>query len=1159
VAEVNIGDITARIRADSTEFVRAIQQATQALQQFQQLAQQQGSGIQPQITRTSQAFGQLSQQLTLLNQQAISQTGFLGQMAAALDRVTAALERMGTQTKQNRDETQRASDAWSRMLQVAGGVGLVNSLSSLAGAMADFARSTVEVGARMEQMRASLSALAGSTTEGRRRFDDLFQMAQRLGVPFENLARGFRTLNAAATQAGLPLADQTRLLQAVATEGRRVGSSNEELNRAFTALSQMASKGVVSMEELRQQLGEALPTALAAMAKGMGFTTEELTKLIEAGGVRFPAAARALTRGLEEIQATGLKAGDTLTTAWARFSNELLRTKDNLAQLLPGLRQAAEGAAAFLKQVNDLAEARRLLREKEGEAAQMEAGLRAGDIGRLSQQQQQRLKEIQDEIAKQRETPIFGLSLESILPPEIREKNIKILEDERAGILKNAQALKDQRAEQERITAETNKTKFAQDLQRDTIADIQKRLDDIRKSQETFRREAAQSPALFGRAGGTTEERATFLKEEQSRLRPQLEGLTTTLAKLPAGVTLPAEILAQAKALDTQFGQIGKTLDSLKEKQQAMRREATLAEHAPSQVAALEASLARVQTFLGRPGTSATEQAGAAVRLQGAEIQKVIEQALETIRRNPVIQRLAPELAEQFKAGLAGMGDAVAAQAQAAQDKVQAQTRQTVQRMEADLARVQALAGRGELSAPEQARAQVLLQGAAAELQLRESIEQVKQSLDIQQMAPNLRQQLEAALATLPEDMARRGQQAFERMDATIRERIAGIGDQITQVGMKLDAAGLDPLQTALEQIRREFERMLATLNQLEAKLGEEFVGATSERQNEIKALVDQLNAARQRIPQAREDALQERQMRPEREYIHELERQLDETRTATLGPATLLGDPRLELQLRQMRDKRMSEGELTPEGEEQAKALEDQIRAQARLNYTAGLFVDVANSVGNAWSNALTAVAQGTMTVSEAFKAMAQSILQSMQQIAAQEATRAFISLGLRLLTGALTTPAASGGGTGPDVGFGFAPGGASGDTSWIAAAMGGGMGGGGMGGGGFGGFQHGGVINRPTLAMLGEGHNNPEYVLNSRQMNQAMSEAVRQGTQAGGQATGGAVQVSNIFVRSQAEAEDLRRQEEAAGRIAIVSVMKEISRGESSQIVRTIRTLQR
>ena len=42
------------------------------------------------------------------------------------------------------------------------------------------------------------------------------------------------------------------------------------------------------MEELRQQLGEALPTALGATALGMGRTTAELTKLIESGSVSFP-------------------------------------------------------------------------------------------------------------------------------------------------------------------------------------------------------------------------------------------------------------------------------------------------------------------------------------------------------------------------------------------------------------------------------------------------------------------------------------------------------------------------------------------------------------------------------------------------------------------------------------------------------------------------------------------------------------------------------------------------------------------------------------------------------------------------------------------------------------------------------------------------------
>ena len=50
----------------------------------------------------------------------------------------------------------------------------------------------------------------------------------------------------------------------------------------MSALAQMASKGTVSMEELRQQLGDRLPGALGLAAKGLGITEQELIKLVSA-------------------------------------------------------------------------------------------------------------------------------------------------------------------------------------------------------------------------------------------------------------------------------------------------------------------------------------------------------------------------------------------------------------------------------------------------------------------------------------------------------------------------------------------------------------------------------------------------------------------------------------------------------------------------------------------------------------------------------------------------------------------------------------------------------------------------------------------------------------------------------------------------------------
>lgn len=68
------------------------------------------------------------------------------------------------------------------------------------------------------------------------------------------------------------------------------GGSGQELERAGVAIQQMMGKGVISMEELRQQLGEAVPTAMKAMADAAGMSVGQLTNLISKGVVESKSA-----------------------------------------------------------------------------------------------------------------------------------------------------------------------------------------------------------------------------------------------------------------------------------------------------------------------------------------------------------------------------------------------------------------------------------------------------------------------------------------------------------------------------------------------------------------------------------------------------------------------------------------------------------------------------------------------------------------------------------------------------------------------------------------------------------------------------------------------------------------------------------------------------
>ena len=112
--------------------------------------------------------------------------------------------------------------------------------------------------------------------------DFLRRNADRLGIGFGQLSDDYSKF-AAATK-NTPIQDETRaIFIRVAEAGRVLNLTADQMSGTLTALSQIASKGTVSMEELRQQLGDRLPGALQIMADGVGVTSAELIKLIENG------------------------------------------------------------------------------------------------------------------------------------------------------------------------------------------------------------------------------------------------------------------------------------------------------------------------------------------------------------------------------------------------------------------------------------------------------------------------------------------------------------------------------------------------------------------------------------------------------------------------------------------------------------------------------------------------------------------------------------------------------------------------------------------------------------------------------------------------------------------------------------------------------------
>lgn len=134
------------------------------------------------------------------------------------------------------------------------------------------------------------------------------------------------------------------LLDAVAS----FGGTEDVLHRAAIAIQQMAGKGVISMEELRQQLGEAVPTAMQNLADSMGISVQRLAKEIAKGGVESKRTLQYLFVEFDRLYGNaGQKMMETfsgrvsvLKTEWALFANTVGQSS--------GLFDTAKGSISII-------------------------------------------------------------------------------------------------------------------------------------------------------------------------------------------------------------------------------------------------------------------------------------------------------------------------------------------------------------------------------------------------------------------------------------------------------------------------------------------------------------------------------------------------------------------------------------------------------------------------------------------------------------------------------------------------------------------------------------------------------------------------------------------------------------------------------------------
>ena len=153
---------------------------------------------------------------------------------------------------------------------------------------ANMVRGIYKTGMEIEKLNIAFDSITGSASATKEEFGFLHKAADDLGQNFYVLAAGYKGIAAAAKGTNLEGAATRDIFLAITEASTALGMSSDATDRSLKAIAQIMSKGKLSAEELRQQLGDHLYGAFNKAAEAMGVTTAALDKMLKDGAV--PAA-----------------------------------------------------------------------------------------------------------------------------------------------------------------------------------------------------------------------------------------------------------------------------------------------------------------------------------------------------------------------------------------------------------------------------------------------------------------------------------------------------------------------------------------------------------------------------------------------------------------------------------------------------------------------------------------------------------------------------------------------------------------------------------------------------------------------------------------------------------------------------------------------------
>ena len=273
-------------------------------------------------------------------------------------------------------------------LAISGGNPAAAAVGAAVGAQVKMVRESIgeiaTYNAALERQRQALSLVIDNNGQYIKSQQFLAETSKNLAIPQDVIVRQFTSLTASVKGAGKETRDAEKVFKAIAAGIRGTGGNLEDMKAAMRATSQVFSKGKVSAEELRQQLGERLPGAFTLFAESMGKTPAELDKALEQGKVTLDDFMKFAEKLFDTYGENAEILADSPAAAGDRLATAISELKDNLGEPVSAIGAMFQNMSTTI--VNSINDATNSVQNRMAGLLTRSISKRTRDIEKLQEQ-----------------------------------------------------------------------------------------------------------------------------------------------------------------------------------------------------------------------------------------------------------------------------------------------------------------------------------------------------------------------------------------------------------------------------------------------------------------------------------------------------------------------------------------------------------------------------------------------------------------------------------------------------------------------------------------------------------------------------------------------------------------------------------------------------